>query len=148
MTWPTTPDAALTRLRDQMVAAATTAGMTIPTGQVHYPTFAPGVDTLPALHVETFRTTKVPFANGAAHLPNWQADVLLLVERTTSASEAERLADAFLSALSAQQDGHLWQRMDRADATNPTAASEAAAAAGGSPNYRAVPMTIAMGVEA
>ena len=147
MTWPTTPDAALTKLRDQLVAAATTAGLTIPTGQVHYPVWSPDSDTLPALHIETFRTTRVPFADGAAHLPNWEAAVLLMVPRTTSASDAEKQADALLAALTAQQDGHIWQRMDRSDATNPTAASEAAAAAGGNPNYRAVPMTIAMGVE-
>jgi hypothetical protein len=147
MTWPAAPDIALLRLRDQLVAAATTAGLTIPSAQVHYPVWSPESDTLPVLHIETFRTIRVPFANGAAHLPNWEAAVLLLVPRTVSAADAESQADALLAALSAQQDGHFWQRLERADATNPTAASEAAAAAGGSPNYRAVPMTISMGVE-
>lgn len=147
MTWPTTPDTALTRLRDQLVIAATAAGMTIPSARVHYPTFAPEDDTLPLLQIDTFRTTRLPYAEGANALPNWEAAVMLIVPRTTAAAEAERLADALLAGLAAQQDGHIWQRLERSDATNPTAASEAAAAAGGSPNYRAVPMTISMGVE-
>lgn len=152
MTWPASPDVALSTFRDQLVAASTTAGQTIAAGNVHYPHFDPSnratPDTIPAFHITTFKRRKVPFAAGAAGLSQWDAEVNLLVPRATSISDAEKLADAILEALSAQQTGHVWRSLERGDCTEPTAAAEAAAAGGGTiPNYRAVPLTCGMGLE-
>ena len=152
MTWPASPDVALSTLRDQLVAAATTAGLSIANGNVHFPTFDPSSrgtpDTIPAFHITTFKRRKVPFAAGAAGLSQWDAEVNLLVPVTTSIAAAESSADAVLEALSAQQTGHVWRSLERGDATEPTAAAQAAAAGGAAiPTYRAVPMTLGMGLE-
>lgn len=145
-------DPALTKLRDQLVAAATTAGLAVGTGNVHYPVFDGGArgagDSLPAIEITSFRRRYVPYASGAAALPQWDADAVLYLPRTTSADEAERLADNTLAALSAQETGHVWRDLSRGDATFPTAAAEAAAAGGASTaNARAVPLTLLMGLE-
>jgi hypothetical protein len=155
----TSTDAALIRLRDQLVTAGAFLGLNA--GRVHFPAWNPGLvgngDSLPLIEITTFTCRRRLLAEGHPGLKSWTVAARLVVPATTTAADAENSADTLLANLAALEGGHIWGDLQRGDASAPSQGQRAAAttdvgpdappASAAIPAFRTVPLDLNLGLE-
>lgn len=147
MTWPASASAVLALLRTQLADAGAADGITA--GSIHYPSAniegrLGESDALPLVVIASL-TTRRNLLGDQLSVLSGSAQLQLHVAATTTADQAEAIADRILASLG-DQVGLVWTALDRGDASQPSAGQLVATGDGFAPAYRTVDLTLAFGI--